>query len=79
VETERKRIDELKRDRFEDPFPYVLDVVLRYVYAGMQREAWRFFDRCYSGQSRRAMKLKIKRRLRGDGLYRFLYSASRKA
>ena len=78
VKTEIKRIDELNRNQL-DSFPYVLDVVLRYVYAGMRSDGWRFFDRYYSGKDVRSMKGKIKHRLRGDGVHQFLYFASRKA
>ncbi len=60
----------------EDPseyWRYTLDVMLSYIYAGIEKRAWAFFARMYGGRSNRQLKNKIRLNLRTDGIYRFLY------
>lgn len=55
-----------------------LDVLLRYVYAGREREGWDFFDRAYERADRDALKKKIAAELSTERVYRFLHRASAK-
>lgn len=60
----------------EDDVSYLskrLDILLRYVYAGREREGWDFFERAYTRPGRAAIKRKITTELRGETLYRILY------
>lgn len=57
---------------------YTLDVVLRYIYAGMEKRAWAFFAKTYGGRSNQELKNKIRLNLRTDGIYRFLYGRGHK-
>ena len=50
-----------------------LDILLRYVYAGREREGWDFFDKAYARADHAALKRKIKAELRRQPLYRLLY------
>jgi hypothetical protein len=68
------KVKALNSDRYGDSFPYVLDVALSYIYAGMERRAWAFYDRHYESSEKKTVKRLIKRELRNDGIYRFLYS-----
>ncbi|HEV7892230.1 MAG TPA: hypothetical protein VGP08_16405 [Pyrinomonadaceae bacterium] len=49
-----------------------LDILLRYVYAGREREGWDFFDRAYERADRDALKKKIASELSKESVYRFL-------
>lgn len=49
-----------------------LDVLLRYVYAGREREGWDFFDRAYERPDRDALRKKIASELGEERVYRFL-------
>lgn len=63
----------------EDDVAYLskrLDVLLRYVYAGREREGWDFFERAYTRADRAAIKRKIMSELRRETLYRLLYPKS---
>lgn len=50
-----------------------LDIVLRYIYAGRESEAWDFFDREYRWPDRAEMKVKIKAVLKDQAVYKYLY------
>ena len=54
---------------------YGLDITLRYIYAGEEREAWRFYDKAFSPKlyEKDEMKAKIKKTLMSDVVYRLLY------
>jgi hypothetical protein len=54
-----------------------LDILLRYVYAGREREGWDFFDRAYERADRDALKKKIASVLSREPVYRFLRRAAR--
>ncbi len=55
-----------------------LDILLRYVYAGREREGWDFFDRAYARADRDALKRKIASALGKEPVYRFLHRAAAK-
>jgi hypothetical protein len=52
-----------------------LDITLRYIYAGEERKAWKFYDRTFGPKfyEKDTMKTKLKRTLMGDRVYRSLY------
>jgi hypothetical protein len=50
-----------------------LDIVLRFVYAGREAEAWDFYEREYRRADKAEMKAKIKARLKDEKVYRYLY------
>lgn len=50
-----------------------LGILLRYIYAGKEKEAWDFFDREYRLPDREQMKSKIKTMLRNEGAYKYIY------
>ena len=50
-----------------------LGIVLRYIYAGKEKEAWDFFDREYRLPDKGQMKSKIKAVLRNEGAYKYIY------
>ena len=49
-----------------------LDMLLRYVYAGRERDGWDFFDRAYGRADRDALKKRIASELGKERVYRFL-------
>lgn len=49
-----------------------LGILLRYVYAGEEKEAWDFFDREYRLPDKEQMKAKIKAVLRNEGAYKYI-------
>lgn len=53
-----------------------LDILLRYVYAGREREGWDFFDGAYRRDDRAELKKKIASELRRQPLYRILYAGA---
>ncbi|HVF41860.1 MAG TPA: hypothetical protein VM936_02545 [Pyrinomonadaceae bacterium] len=55
-----------------------LDILLRYVYAGREREGWDFFDRAYARPDRDALKKKIASELAEEPVYKFLYRTAAK-
>jgi hypothetical protein len=50
-----------------------LGIVLRYIYAGKEKEAWDFFDREYRLPDKEQMKSKIKAVLQNEGAYKYIY------
>jgi len=65
----------------EDPYQDLaneLDITLRYIYAGKEKQAWRFFDKEYGLKTgleneMKSQKFQIKKALKGDPVYRFIY------
>jgi len=56
--------------------PYLatrLDILLRYVYAGRQADAWSFFDKTYNLADKRELTRAIKRELDQEPVYRYIY------
>lgn len=48
----------------------VLDVVLRYLYAGKKNEAWAFYEQQYNLEDKASLKIELKKKLVHDTLYR---------
>lgn len=55
-----------------------LRILLRYVYAGREREGWDFFERAYERADRDALRKKIASELSKEPVYRFLYRTTAK-
>ena len=51
----------------------VLHVVLRYIYAGKEAEAWSFYEREYHRPDKAELKSKIEARLRDEPVHKFIY------
>lgn len=72
-----KRIeDDIKKLNPDEKRNYLskrLAILLRYIYAGKEDEAWAFFDSEYRSSDKEEMKAKIKAVLEEDGVYRYLY------
>lgn len=65
-----EEINEVKN--YSDLLPPVLNVMLQYVYAGKEMQAWAIFDRYYTMSDKEAMKQEIKQRLKADKIYRLI-------
>ncbi|HEX8176578.1 MAG TPA: hypothetical protein VF543_15915 [Pyrinomonadaceae bacterium] len=66
--------DETFSERY---FGAVLQVTLNYIYAGRQAEGWDFFSREYrthEGISPERMRFEIEETLRGEPVYKYIYS-----
>jgi hypothetical protein len=66
--------DETYSERY---FSAVLQVTLNNIYAGRQEEGWEFFNREYrthEGISRERMRAEIEETLRGEPVYKYIYS-----
>jgi len=51
----------------------VLQVVLRYIYAGKENEAWSFYDKEYHLSDKEEIQSKIKKRLKSCLVYKQIY------
>ena len=47
----------------------ILDVVLRYLYAGQSNKAWAFYDQHYNVEDKESLKAELKEKLRQDKVY----------
>lgn len=54
----------------------VLDVVLRYFYAGKRDEAWAFYDQHYNVDDKESLRAELKDKLKQDALYREITNQS---
>ena len=52
---------------------HILSVVVPYIYAGKQREAWSFYDAEYRLNDKTEMKKKIRSQLARCSVYRYIY------
>jgi hypothetical protein len=69
-----EEIEEIKAlNKDADPLPLVLDVMLRYVYAGKKKLAWSIFEPYYTMSDKQSMRREIRRRLNTDKIYRSIY------
>src|SRR5690606_28398204 len=66
--------DDIERARNGDEIGYLgrLGVVLKYLYAGKDREAWEFFDKEYARDDKQEVKARIQDELRKEMTYQFL-------
>jgi hypothetical protein len=68
--------DAIRRVNPNDASRYLstrLDIVLRYIYAGKEAEAWSFFDEEYRLPDKEVMRAKIKAVLKKEAVYKYLY------
>jgi hypothetical protein len=68
--------DEIRRLHTDDQGRYLshrLGIVLRYIYAGKEAEAWSFFDKEYRLPDKEVMKAKIKAVLKNEAVYKYLH------
>jgi hypothetical protein len=54
----------------------VVDVVLRYLYAGEQDTAWAFYDQAYNVEDKESLRAQLKAKLTQDALYREITNQS---
>src|SRR5690606_13613527 len=67
--------DDIERARNGDEIGYLgrrLGIVLKYLYAGKDREAWEFFDKEYARDDKQEVKARIQDELRNEKTYQFL-------
>ncbi len=69
---------QINRQDKESQFADVLAVTLEYIYAGEEKQAWKFFDKEYDFDDREARKQKIKSILLSDPIYKFVRSELQK-
>jgi hypothetical protein len=55
-----------------------LNIVLRYIYAGKEQEAWTFFDKEYRQTDKEKIKTKVRAVLTKNQAYRFIYGSRAK-
>ncbi len=68
--------DKIKQLNSGDESNYLsdrLDIVLSYVYAGKEEEAWSFFDKEYKLPNKEEIKSKIKSILKNESVYKYIY------
>ncbi len=68
----QQEIDDLSRLEGEAHFSRVLDITLRYIFAGKEQEAWAFFDRECRMKNRDEIKTRILSELRNEPVYKFI-------
>jgi hypothetical protein len=87
IEDDIKELETLKAEGDRDElyterhFSAVLQVALKYIYAGQREEGWAFFEREYrthEGVSKEKMGAEIEETLSGEPVYKYIYSAQSK-
>lgn len=76
IDEDVRKIDPNENPREGSKGPYLatrLDILLRYVYAGRDSDAWSFFDRAYNLTDKRDVTQEIKRILDTEPVYRYVY------
>lgn len=68
-----QEVGNLNNRRGEEYLSGVLEIVLSYIYAGKEQEAWSFFDREYKLQNKEELKARILSVLRNEPVYRFIH------
>ena len=66
-----RQIENLRRD--ENRLSSMLHIVLRYIYAGKDQEAWSFFEREYTRANKEQIKAKILAVLREEAVYKYFH------
>ena len=78
LESIKAEADKDKDDIYtERHFSAVLQVTLKYIYAGKREEGWAFFNREYStheGISKEKMRAEIEETLQAEPVYKYIYS-----
>jgi hypothetical protein len=54
-------------------FREMTDIFLGFIYAGKEHQAWAFFDKYYNLPNKNKLKASMKKDLRKDPIYRFIY------
>lgn len=70
IETE---INKLASNNESYYFSSRLSILLRYIYAGKEKEGWAFFNKSYNYPDRKNVILKIKSTLKREAIYKFIY------
>jgi hypothetical protein len=68
--------DKIKQLNSSDESNYLsdrLDIVLRYVYADKEEEAWSFFGKEYKLPNKEEIKSKVKSILKNESVYKYIY------
>ncbi len=81
IEKDARRVEEfndtINTKTYDDPhgeyLSAVLEVVLRYIYAGKEKEAWRFYETEYKLSDKEEMKTKIREKLESCSIYKYVY------
>lgn len=73
VESLNRRFNPASAEFRETFLAATLQVFLKYVYAGRERDAWAFYDREYRLPDKEEMREKIRRQLRTSAIYNALY------
>lgn len=76
IEEDARAIDPGEKLRTSHTGEYLgkrLGIFLRYVYAGKRQQGWAFFDRTYKLADADQMKARIRRQVRREPVYRFIY------
>ena len=60
-------------DDLGDYLSLMLQVVLRYIYAGKEKEAWLFYDKEYHLRDKEEMRSKIRKKLESCLVYKKIY------
>ena len=80
IDQDVQAIDPNEKQQGASRGPYLatrLDIFLRYVYAGRERDAWLFFEKTYNLDDKKEIEQKIRATLEEESVYRFVYGKSR--
>ena len=69
---ESKRISEPSKTNFQH-LADVLNVTLRFVYAGEEKEGWLFYDRVYQLPDKEEVRVRVLALLKDEPVYQFIY------
>lgn len=75
VKTVKTQSNAAKNDR--DILAPMLEVLLTYIYAGKEKEAWEFYEAEYNLPDKAEMKAKIENRLKEDSVYQTISKSNR--
>ena len=67
-----EEVTQIRRENQDAQFADVLNITLRYIYAGKEKEAWEFFDKTYNFGDKKVRENVIKSALQKDVIYKFL-------
>jgi len=76
IEESERRINKPSRDSF-DHLSDVLNVTLRFVYAGKEEEGWAFYDKVYQHHDKEEVRTRVLDVLKDEPVYQFIYKNHR--
>ena len=76
IEGSERRISEPSGDSF-DHLSDVLNVTLRFVYAGKEQEGWAFYDKVYQLHDKEKVRTRVLDVLKDEPVYQFIYKNNR--